>query len=153
MRHSRGLLSSQQRKTPLASNPDEVTRLLPRMLLDLQNRGQLAAGISTYDPNRDQLIDTHKEVGSVIEAFRLNHRGKFESIMRRYAGKAGIGHVRYATCGKDDRSYAQPMERHHACKWKWFSFAFNGQLANYAELADELLKKRNITWFGTPIPK
>jgi amidophosphoribosyltransferase len=33
------------------------------------------------------------------------------------------------------------MERHHACKWKWFSFAFNGQLANYAELADELLKK------------
>lgn len=128
-------------KTGLVTNPDDVSRLLPRMLLDLQNRGQLAAGISTYDPNRDQLLDTYKEVGSVIEAFRLNHRGKFESIMRRYAGRAGIGHVRYATCGKDDRSYAQPMERHHACKWKWFSFAFNGQLANYAELADELLKK------------
>lgn len=130
-----------QGASPLASNPDEVTRLLPRMLLDLQNRGQLAAGISTFDPNRDQLLDTYKEVGTVIEAFRLNHRGKFESIMRRYKGRAGIGHVRYATCGKDDRSYAQPMERHHGCKWKWFSFAFNGQLANYTELADELLRK------------
>src|SRR5581483_7899149 len=27
----------------------------------------------------------------------------------------------------------------HGCKWKWFSFAFNGQLANYNELRSELL--------------
>ena len=27
-----------------------VAPLMPRMLLDLQNRGQLAAGISTYSP-------------------------------------------------------------------------------------------------------
>jgi amidophosphoribosyltransferase len=117
--------------------------MLPRMLLDLQNRGQLAAGISTYDPHRLQLISTHKEVGSVIEAFRLNYRPKFESIMRRCSGPAGIGHVRYATCGKDDKSYAQPMERMHGCKWKWFSFAFNGQLANYTQLAEELLRKED----------
>jgi amidophosphoribosyltransferase len=78
----------------------------------------------------------------VIEAFRLNHRGKFEAIMKKYAGRIGIGHVRYATCGKEDKSYAQPMERHHGCKWKWFSFAFNGQLANYTELAEELLRKQ-----------
>jgi amidophosphoribosyltransferase len=113
------------------------------MLLDLQNRGQLAAGMSTFDPARAQIISTHKEVGSVIEAFRLNHRPKFETIMRRCAGRAGIGHVRYATCGKDDKSYAQPMERQHGCKWKWFSFAFNGQLANYTQLAEELLKKED----------
>jgi amidophosphoribosyltransferase len=49
--------------------------------------------------------------------------------------------VRYATCGATDRSYAQPFERFHGCKWKWFSFAFNGQLANFAELRDELLTK------------
>ena len=47
--------------------------------------------------------------------------------------------MRYATCGEDDRSYAQPFERHHLQKHKWFSFAFNGQLANYAELRDKLL--------------
>ncbi len=73
------------------------------------------------------------------EVFRLSHRGKAESIMTQYAGRAAIGHVRYATCGEDDRSYAQPFERHHLQKHKWFSFAFNGQLANYAELRDKLL--------------
>ena len=47
--------------------------------------------------------------------------------------------MRYATCGCDDRSYAQPFERHHVQKQKWFSFAFNGQLANYQELRENLL--------------
>ena len=123
--------------------PEEVSRLLPRMLLDIQNRGQLAAGMTTYNPHRNQLIDTHKEVGNVSEVFRLNHRGKYESLMEEYAGRAAIGHVRYATCGADDRSYAQPFERHHIKKHKWFSFVFNGQLANYMELREELLDDHN----------
>jgi len=119
--------------------PEEITRLMPRMLLDIQNRGQLSAGMTTYNPARNQLIDTHKDIGTVNEVFRLNHRGKFENLMREYAGRAAIGHVRYATCGLDDRSYAQPFERHHIKKRKWFSFAFNGQLANYMDLRGELL--------------
>ena len=81
-------------------SPEEVSRLVPRMLLDVQNRGQLAAGFSTYNPRRNQLIDTHKEVGSVSEVFRLSHRGKFDNLMKEYAGCAAIGHVRYATCGR-----------------------------------------------------
>ena len=47
--------------------------------------------------------------------------------------------MRYATCGPEDRSYAQPFERHHVQKHKWFSFAFNGQLANYQQLRQNLL--------------
>ena len=121
--------------------PGEISRLMPRMLLDIQNRGQLAAGFTTYRPARRQIIDTYKELGTVIEAFRMNHRAKFESLMKRFAGSAAIGHVRYATCGLDDKNYAQPFERQHGRKWKWFSFAFNGQLANYPELRDELLSK------------
>jgi amidophosphoribosyltransferase len=120
--------------------PEQVSRLVPRMLLDIQNRGQLAAGMTSYNPNRLQLIDTHKEVGSVSEVFRLSHSGKRESLMQAYAGCAAIGHVRYATCGRDDRSYAQPFERPHLQKHKWFSFAFNGQLANYRELREQLLR-------------
>lgn len=119
--------------------PEEVSRIMPRMLLDIQNRGQLAAGFTTYRPNRNQLIDTHRDIGTVQEVFRLSHRGKSESLMKEYAGRAAIGHVRYATCGQDDRSYAQPFERHHLVKHKWFSFAFNGQLSNYSELRDRLL--------------
>src|SRR5579871_3069659 len=122
-----------------AQGPEEVSRLLPRMLLDIQNRGQLSAGMTSFSPNRNQLIDTYKEVGNVNEVFRMSHRGKYESLMKEYAGRAAIGHVRYATCGAEDRSYAQPFERHHLQKHKWFSFGFNGQLANYVELREQLM--------------
>jgi amidophosphoribosyltransferase len=118
---------------------DEISRLLPRMLLDIQNRGQLAAGMTSYNPTRDQLLATHKEVGTVNEVFRLAHRGKAESLMREFAGRAAIGHVRYATCGGEDPNYAQPFERTHLEKRKWFAFAFNGQLANFQALRDKLV--------------
>lgn len=132
-----------EQSSPLCphGDPAQVSRLLPRMLQDIQNRGQLAAGMTSYNPDRDQLIDTHKDIGVVSEVFKLAHRHAAERLMREYAGCAAIGHVRYATCGKDDRSYAQPFERHHLEKRKWFSFAFNGQLANYTELRDRLLSE------------
>jgi amidophosphoribosyltransferase len=114
---------------------------MPRLLLDLQNRGQLAAGMASFNPQREKILDTYKQLGTVIEAFRLNHQAKSDAILREYAGRAAIGHVRYATCGATDRSYAQPFERHHGCKWKWFAFAFNGQLANFSQLRDELLAR------------
>src|SRR5579884_2853534 len=97
-------------------DPDQVSRHMPRMLLDLQNRGQLAAGMATYNPAREQLVDTYKDIGTVIEAFRMNHPAKFATIMEDYAGRAAIGHTRYATCGPTNRSYAQPFERRHGCK-------------------------------------
>ncbi len=126
-----------------AQGREDVSSLVPRMLLDLQNRGQLAAGMTTYSPFRKQLIDTHKEVGSVSEAFHFTQRASFASLMKEYSGRAAIGHVRYATCGHDDRSYAQPFERHHIKKHKWFSFAFNGQIANYSNLRETLLDDGN----------
>lgn len=119
-----------------------ITPLLQQMLCDQQNRGQLAAGITTYDPNRPQILDTFKNVGSVNEVFRVSYPAKFEAILKEYSGCAGIGHTRYATCGQDDPRYAQPFERHHGRLWKWFSFAFNGTLSNYPELRDQLLSKR-----------
>ena len=51
--------------------PGEVSRLIPRMLLDIQNRGQLSAGMTSYHPDRQQLIDTYLDLGSVNEVFRL----------------------------------------------------------------------------------
>lgn len=125
-----------------ADSIDQASRLMPQMLLDIQNRGQLSAGMTTYHPRRRELIRTHKDIGSVSEVFRLAHRGKSEKLQREFAGRAAIGHVRYATCGKDDRNNAQPFERRHLEKPKWFSFAFNGQLANYQQLRQRLLSDR-----------
>ncbi len=117
----------------------ETSRLLPRMLQDIQNRGQLAAGMTSYQADRADILKTVKDVGTVSEVFRLSHRDECEQLMQQLSGPAAIGHVRYATCGKDDRSYAQPFERQHIHKRKWFSFCFNGQLANYNLLRDRLL--------------
>ena len=114
--------------------------LTVRMLQDIQNRGQLAAGLTSFNPFRGQLLDTHKDLGTVSEVFSLSKADVFQTLMDQYQGIAALGHVRYATCGKDDRSYAQPFERHHLQKKKWFSFGFNGQLANYRELAEELIE-------------
>ncbi|GAB5443565.1 MAG: amidophosphoribosyltransferase [Fuerstiella sp.] len=134
-------LKSEQ-NSPLVPQSDasQTSRLIPGMLLDMQNRGQLAAGFTTYNADRLQLIDTHKDVGGVAEVFRMNHQERYLDLMAEYAGHAAIGHVRYATCGRDDRSYAQPFERHHIARSKWFSFVFNGQLANYLELREEILQ-------------
>ena len=63
--------------------------------------------------------------------------------MTEYAGRAAIGHVRYATSGHEDRSYAQPFERHHIKKHKWFSFSFNGQITNQGNLRETLLNDSN----------
>lgn len=125
-------------------DPDQTSRLMMQLLLDIQNRGQLAAGMTSYNVRRRQLIDTHKDVGTVSEVFHLNHPERVSELMGEYSGPAAIGHTRYATCGKDDRSYAQPFERHHIEKSKWFSFAFNGQLANYKQLRDEILAEPNF---------
>ena len=95
-------LRRRRRLAPLAG-PEQVSRLMPRMLLDLQNRGQLAAGFATFNPKREKLLDTYKQIGTVIEAFRLNHRAKYDSVMKEFAGRAAIGHVRYATCGANDK--------------------------------------------------
>jgi len=130
-------------KASKAVKKGNVATLVPGMLLDLQNRGQLAAGLSSYNASRVQILDTFKDIGTVAEAFRMSRPDEHRGILDEYAGQAAIGHTRYATCGRDDTRYAQPFERHHGRLWKWFCFAFNGNLANYTKLRDRILAKQN----------
>jgi len=116
---------------------------LYKLLLNLQHRGQLAAGITTYNSKRLQMLDTYKNIGSVNEVFKTSKRMRSLELFRKFAGNKGIGHVRYATFGKDERAYAQPFERKHGRLWKWFAFAFNGNIANYDELKSKLLAKKD----------
>lgn len=124
------------KRCPLTDHKvNRVPHLIPRMLQDMQNRGQLAAGMTTLKANRDkELLRTHRNVGSVADVFKMARESQYKKTMKGHKGPAAIGHVRYATCGKDDPSYAQPFERTHLEVRKWFSFGFNGQLANYADL-------------------
>jgi|TARA_B100001964_G_scaffold245254_1_gene331047 amidophosphoribosyltransferase len=115
---------------------------LYKLMLNLQNRGQLSAGVTTFNPNRSQLLATYKDLGHVNEVFKTSNKRKSFEIFKKYAGKKGIGHVRYATSGTEDVGVAQPFERHHGRKWKWFAFGLNGNLANFSQLKQELLSKR-----------
>lgn len=115
-----------------------VVPMLMKSLMDLQNRGQLSAGISTYNDERKRTIQTYKNNGKVDEVFQVNHRNKFNDLKANYAGHIGIGHTRYATSGDDSDSLAQPFERPHGRLSKWFSIAFNGNLANYSSLKLQL---------------
>jgi amidophosphoribosyltransferase len=114
---------------------------LYKLLLNIQNRGQLSAGITTYNSRRRQLLDTHKDLGHVNEVFRTSKKSQSLDIFRRYAGTKGIGHVRYATSGTEEKGVAQPFERHHGRKREWFAFGFNGNLANFSVLREEIVKK------------
>jgi amidophosphoribosyltransferase len=118
--------------------PQSATDLLPGMLLDIQNRGQLAAGLTSFDGSRRQLLRTHKELGSVSEVFRLADKVASRQLLDDLSGSIAIGHTRYSTCGADDVSYAQPLERIHGKAFKWFSFCFNGNIANHQQLATHL---------------
>ena len=121
---------------------ESAASLLYRLLLHQQNRGQLSAGITTFNPNNPKRLDTFRDIGSVSQAFKgydeFNHR----KLLERLNGQRGIGHVRYATFGSDNKSYAQPFEHKHGKKWKWFSFSFNGNIANYWDLRKQLEAKQ-----------
>ena len=115
-----------------------VYPLIVKGLLDLQHRGQLSAGITSYNPERKRILQTHKKNGKVHEVFEISHRYKSKRLLEDYSGHAAIGHTRYATSGDNEDSLAQPFERPHGRKSKWFSLAFNGNLANFDKLKNGL---------------
>ena len=122
----------------LKDTTKNVYPLVVRGLLDLQHRGQLSAGITSYNSERKRILQTHKDNGKVHEVFQINHPYKSKKLSSDYGGHAVIGHTRYATSGNNEDQLAQPFERPHGRKSKWFSLAFNGNLANYAQLKSGL---------------
>jgi amidophosphoribosyltransferase len=93
----------------------------------LQHRGQDAAGMVTGEGNRFFL---RKDNGLVNEVFRTRH-------MKRLAGNAGIGHVRYPTAGSSSSAEAQPF---YVNSPFGITLAHNGNLTNAEQLAHELFR-------------
>ena len=111
---------------------------LYQMMLDLQHRGQAGAGISTYNPERKIIIRTHKGQGRVPEVFGGTNDSDFRSIIEKFKGPLGIGHTRYGTSGGMSSRHVQPFERVHGVKYKWFTFGFNGHIANRRVLEEKI---------------
>ena len=95
-------------------------------LIQVQHRGQDAAGIATWDNKK---LFLHKELGVVTEVFKTN-----ESL--NLNGNIGIGHVRYPTAGCSDVSEAQPF---HSSTPVDICLAHNGTLTNSDEMKKFLL--------------
>lgn len=126
-------------KKPIENYPSGgVIYFLHQMMLQLQHRGQLSAGFTTYDPARNDVLKTHKGNGLVNEVFGSNDATFAQKLTKEFGGIAGIGHTRYATAGTIGCDEAQPFERIHNRTWKWFSMAFNGNIANAKDIQDEL---------------
>ncbi len=127
-----------------SKNPStKVLSYLYRLLLHQQNRGQLSSGFTIFNEEKKLLLDTHKGIGSVDEVFKPRDKSFVKHLNERFLGTCGIGHVRYSTSGSEDETLAQPFERTHGNKWKWFAFSWNGNLANFEFLKNEILKNPN----------
>jgi amidophosphoribosyltransferase len=97
--------------------------------------------VTIYNEEKPDLLKTHKGNGLVGEVFSLSDSEKATTLYSEYAGRMGIGHTRYATSGSDSCTDAQPFERTHSRLWKWFSFAFNGNITNAPEMRRSLQEK------------
>ena len=110
----------------VSSNP--VSQSIYDALTVMQHRGQDAAGIMTWGNNG---LSWRRSNGLVRDVFRQRH-------MSRLTGKVGIGHVRYPTAGGARSAEAQPF---YVNSPYGICLAHNGNLTNYDQLADLLIKE------------
>ncbi len=151
-KESCGIVAARLKKPLAEYSLGGVVEPIYRMLLVLQNRGQLSAGFTTLNPNGSGLFKfPHTGVGLVNTVFKVTNKEEKLDLLRKYASTVGIGHNRYATVNVgDDYSKileeAQPFYRAHGKLWKEFALAFNGNLANYSALRKQLEEERSYTF-------
>jgi amidophosphoribosyltransferase len=99
----------------------------------LQHRGQEAAGITSYD---GRIFHSHRAMGHVAGNFDK------DDVIRRLAGDAGIGHVRYSTTGETALRNVQPLFAELASGG--FAVAHNGNISNAMRLRRDLNRRGSI---------
>jgi amidophosphoribosyltransferase len=111
-----------------AGKGDVVTTIIS-LLIELQHRGQEAAGIAVVAKSKEILTIRVKGLAIDILANDAFHKLSFSNPC------CGIGHVRYSTTGGYMDSQAQPITVGEGLLK--IAVAFNGTIANYVALAKE----------------
>ena len=112
---------------------DNAASFVALGLHTLQHRGQEAAGITTFDGRH---FHSHRAMGHVAGNFDR------DDIIRRLAGRSGIGHVRYSTTGETALRNVQPLFAELA--EGGFAVAHNGNLSNAMKLRRTLNRRGSI---------
>lgn len=111
----------------------DVAALTYYGLFALQHRGQESAGISVND---DGVFNTVRDIGLVNEVFTP------EKLASLGMGNIAVGHVRYATTGRDNIRNVQPLIiNHHKGR---MALTHNGNLVNSYELRNDLEERGSI---------
>lgn len=111
------------------SSHDRCAPELYDSLVQLQHRGQDAAGILTSD----EQFHVKRGMGLVQDIFEQRH-------MQRLNGSVGIAHTRYPTSG--DRNTGEEVQPLWTSVPNGIAFAHNGNIVNYQELRQEVLGTR-----------
>ena len=112
---------------------DSASAITALGLHALQHRGQEAAGITSYDGAN---FHSHRGMGHVARIFRD------DTVMRRLAGDAAIGHVRYSTTGETALRNVQPLFAELASGG--FAVAHNGNISNAMRVRGDLNRRGSI---------
>jgi amidophosphoribosyltransferase len=107
----------------------DVTTDLISGLNTLQHRGQDAAGIVTFD----RTFRMEKGLGLVNQVFR-------KTDLTRLAAPCGLGHVRYATQGRNEVLGAQPFAINYP---SGMAMVHNGNVVNFQALRRSLYEEHN----------
>ena len=112
---------------------DTAAAIVALGLHALQHRGQEAAGITSWD---GRTFHAHRAMGHVAGNFDR------DDIIRRLAGQAAIGHVRYSTTGETALRNVQPLFAELSSGG--FAVAHNGNISNALKLRRELNRRGSI---------
>jgi len=112
---------------------DSAAALVALGLHALQHRGQEAAGMTSFDGHA---FHSHRGMGQVAENFEN------EAVIRRLAGRAAIGHVRYSTTGETALRNVQPLFAELALGG--FAVAHNGNISNAMKVRGDLNRRGSI---------